>query len=241
MDDDYGRHLEMNLVCAVLFDLDHTLCRYDRSGAEILEDAFDAVGIDPFFTVDEYYAALPEFIDHDREPAVWREQAFAAIAERKGHVPDRGRTVADAYAERRDQTDVSCLPGARASLETLGQSYRLGLVTNGHPKVQRQKLVTLSLNAHFETIVFAGYDTPTKPDPAPFERAIEELGANPNATLVVGDSLEADVAGAKEVGMHAARVANGENIDRDDPQPDYVLDTLYDLVEEPWREDERLQ
>lgn len=35
---------------AVLFDLDDTLCRYRRSGSELLAAAFERTGRDPFIT-----------------------------------------------------------------------------------------------------------------------------------------------------------------------------------------------
>jgi HAD superfamily hydrolase (TIGR01458 family) len=72
-----------------------------------------------------------------------------------------------------------------------------------------------------------------KPSRAYFEAALAELGAEPRETVMVGDDVESDVAGAKAVGMRGVLVQTGkfteEALAAADPKPDAVLDSIADL------------
>lgn len=211
---------------AVLFDLDDTLCRYRRSGSELLEAAFKRTGHEPFITREEYHARYPEFVDDSDSMADLRERCFAAIAESKGRDAAAGRRVARAYADERDHGDVEPLPGVEAAVEAVSE-LPLGLVTNGSPEMQAPKLAALELTDAFDVVVHAGYDAPAKPDPEPFEVALSALDARADRMVHVGNSLESDVAGA-----HAAGVRSAWLSDAGDPsghEPDHTLASLEEL------------
>ena len=84
---------------AVLFDVDDTLCRYRRTGDELLAAAFERTGVDPFITREEYHDRYPEFVDDSDSVTDLRAQCFAAIAAEKGHDPAVGRRIAAVYAD----------------------------------------------------------------------------------------------------------------------------------------------
>lgn len=223
-------------VDAVLFDLDDTLCEYQRGGGELLSLAFDDVGVDPFFTVEDYHARYSEFVSDSEDIRDLRGACFAAIARARGRDPEVGRAVADAFSAERDHRSVRPFPGAREVVETLAEDYRVGLVTNGDPWMQGQKLDAVGLADAFETVVHAGYDTPPKPQPDPFHVALADLEVSAERTVHVGNSLHSDVPGAKAAGVRAAWFTGGEvggGADPD-PEPDYRLDSLRELLDPPW-------
>lgn len=220
-------------VEAVLFDLDDTLCTYRRSGDELLSVAFDRVGVEPYFEVEEYYGRYEEFTDESDGVADLRERAFAAISRDRGRDPDIGRAVAQAYADERDHSNVRPLSGAREAVETLAADHRLGMVTNGSPEMQRSKLSALPFANAFETIVYAGYDAPSKPAPEPFERALSGLGVSPERTVHVGNSPSSDVDGAHAAGLRAALLPDGPPTVAE-TEPDYRIDSLTELIDPPW-------
>jgi len=189
-------------VEAVLFDLDDTICEYRQSVAELVAHSFDAVGVEPFFTTDQYRERFGEYVEECDGVDEIRERSFVALAEERGRDPDLARELAAAYAAERDQADVEFLPGAKEAVETLCERYRAGVVTNGAPEMQSEKLRSLGIEGRFETVVHAGHDTPAKPDPEPFEVAMEALGMSAERAVKVGNSLSTDVAGA-----HAAACA----------------------------------
>jgi HAD superfamily hydrolase (TIGR01458 family) len=72
-----------------------------------------------------------------------------------------------------------------------------------------------------------------KPTAAYFESALAELDATPSESVMVGDDVEADIGGAKRIGMRGVLVRTGKfrpaALAEADPQPDAVLDSIAEL------------
>jgi len=220
-------------VEAVFLDLDGTICEYRQPTRALLARAFEELGVEPFFTAEDYREQLFSQVITDETMAERREAAFTALAESAGREPAVGRRLAAVYASMRDYRDVRPLPGAIEAVEALGERYRLALVTNGGPETQDGKLDALGITDAFSTIVYGGYETAPKPEPNPFMKALTALDVRPRRTVHVGNSIRADVWGADAAGLRVALLADGD----DEPitAPDYLLDSMYDLVEPPWR------
>jgi putative hydrolase of the HAD superfamily len=98
----------------------------------------------------------------------------------------------------------------------LKESHSLALVTNGAACLQREKLAASGLGDYFEAVVVSADLGVAKPDPAVFERALAQLGANSNRGVMIGDSLRKDVDGALAAGLGAVWVnRNGSTPPRD--------------------------
>src|SRR3990170_1227266 len=73
----------------------------------------------------------------------------------------------------------------------------------------------------------------TRPSGAFFEAALAALEARPDEATMVGDDVEADVGGAKALGLRAILVRTGkfreETLAAAEPKPDAVLDSVADL------------
>jgi HAD superfamily hydrolase (TIGR01458 family) len=78
-----------------------------------------------------------------------------------------------------------------------------------------------------------------KPSLSYFEAALEALDADAERSWMVGDDLEADIAGAQRLGMKTALVRTGkfrqDELDRSAIVPDAVIDSIADLPQ--WLED----
>ena len=72
-----------------------------------------------------------------------------------------------------------------------------------------------------------------KPSPAYFAAAVAALDAEPELTWMVGDDLDADVAGAQRFGLRTALVRTGkfrpDELERSTISPDVVLSSVADL------------
>jgi putative hydrolase of the HAD superfamily len=222
-------------IDTVLFDLDDTLVEYERSTGEVLDVAFERAGIDPFFEVEAYFDRYNDHLGPDLTVAEGRSNCFAAIADERGYDPERGRAVAEAFAEARDHSRVELVPGATKVLEALAADHAVGLVTNGPPAMQSTKLEAAGLADHFETTVFAGHDCSAKPDPEPFEVALDALGSHCSRAVHVGNSLSSDVAGAHAAGLQSVWVP-AENGVEPDPEPHHSFESLAELAEPPWHQ-----
>jgi HAD superfamily hydrolase (TIGR01458 family) len=74
-----------------------------------------------------------------------------------------------------------------------------------------------------------------KPSPAYFEAALEALDADPKLTWMVGDDVEADIAGAQNFGLRTALVRTGkfrpDDLERLGVTPDIVVNSIAELPE----------
>jgi HAD superfamily hydrolase (TIGR01458 family) len=72
-----------------------------------------------------------------------------------------------------------------------------------------------------------------KPTAAYFEAALAELESTPSEAVMVGDDVEADIGGAKQIGMRGVLVRTGKfrpaALEEADPQPDAVIDSIAEL------------
>jgi len=68
-----------------------------------------------------------------------------------------------------------------------------------------------------------------KPRPEPFLRALEQLGVTSADAVFVGDDLDADVRGAKALGMTTVWKLNGRHEVPPAPEADYAIHDLWEL------------
>jgi len=72
-----------------------------------------------------------------------------------------------------------------------------------------------------------------KPTAAYFEAALADLDSTPSEAVMVGDDVEADIGGAKQVGMRGVLVRTGKfrpaALEEADPQPDAVIGSIAEL------------
>jgi putative hydrolase of the HAD superfamily len=224
-----------NGVTTVLFDLDDTLCVYSGSFDDRLSAAFERAGIEPFFDAADVNEAVRR-IDADSRYEL-QVRSFRALAEERGRDLGKAKAFADAYEDPAPE-DVEFCRGAAAVLDGLGERYRLGLVSNGGTERQRVKLESLGVRDRFDAVVCAEPGRPVKPDPEPFQRALDALGVTPAECVHVGNSLECDVAGAQAAGIDAVWIPeDGQDVTAlgsGDPEPEHVVESLADLMEPPW-------
>jgi putative hydrolase of the HAD superfamily len=110
----------------------------------------------------------------------------------------------------RRHTPHICLPRETVRVLTeLRPHWRLGVLTNGVPSIQRRKVAALGLAELVDSIVFASEcgDGTGKPDRTAFVAVLDHLGTSAERSVFVGDDLEADMAGARGAGMRTIYVA----------------------------------
>jgi putative hydrolase of the HAD superfamily len=105
------------------------------------------------------------------------------------------------HQERR--ASQSLFPETAALLQELRSNYKLGLLTNGAPDLQREKIERYHLAHYFDAIVVSGELGIGKPDPAVFTAVLNDLAVSPQTAVMVGDSLKRDILGASRSGLRA--------------------------------------
>jgi putative hydrolase of the HAD superfamily len=100
---------------------------------------------------------------------------------------------------------IPCLLG---SLKEKG--CRLGIVTDAYEYAATERLKHTGLAGYFDTIVAYDATGCKKPHHAPFEYAMNLLGAQPHETVYIGDSIRRDIEPAKALGIAAIYAAYGD-------------------------------
>jgi putative hydrolase of the HAD superfamily len=134
---------------------------------------------------------------------VW-EQALAACDIRGGEAV-LAATLAERFATER-RARQTAYPWSRAVLEGLRACYRLGMITNGAPDLQRLKLAGTGLAALFDPLVISGDLGFGKPERAIFDHALDQARTRPEEAIMVGDSWHRDVVGATGAGLRVVWV-----------------------------------
>jgi putative hydrolase of the HAD superfamily len=234
----------IGLPKAVLFDLDGTIIDWQTGMDEHWLDACTAAcGDDSRFEAPALHAAITErrtwFWADEQRAAAGRmdlEAASARIVEYAltdlGHdLPDLASTIALDYRARRHNA-LAPYPGAIQTLEALRDAgVRMALITNGSAVAQRRSIERFDLARYFDCVVIEGEFGSGKPDERNFLHALSTVSCAACDAWMVGDSLEADIAPAVTLGMHAVWVASS----RFEPpdvviRPHRTIDTIAELL-----------
>lgn len=122
----------------------------------------------------------------------------------------------------------------RVLLELQRQGYRLGIITDGDPIKQWEKILRLELDAYFDEVFISDYLGVKKPHRKIFEKALRKMGIEPGEALMVGDRLYSDIYGAKQVGMKTAWFKYGKYSDRELEYleyADFTVEKLEDVLD----------
>ena len=115
-------------------------------------------------------------------------------------------------------------------LHDLKKKFRLALITNGAPDIQSTKIDGSNLATFFETIIISGDHGFGKPDQRIFRLALERLNVAPHEAVMIGDSLNRDIAGARAAGIRTIWINRYKRTLTDsDGVPDIELTDLRDL------------
>jgi len=134
------------------------------------------------------------------------------------------------YAENTSKRSV-LYPGIRQGLDYLeAAGYLLGCVTNKAARFTQPLLQDLGLAQHFSIIISGDTLAKKKPDPAPLLHAAAFFDVEPQASLMIGDSVS-DVKAARAAGFQIVCMSYGYNHGEDIrlSRPDAVMDSLTEI------------
>lgn len=125
----------------------------------------------------------------------------AAVTVTSGRVPasEVGRLVDHAYDMLRHPVEL--LDGVAETLDAVGRTHRLVMITKGDLVDQTRKVRTSGLEHHFEHI-----EVVLEKDVETYRRVLDEWGIDPTRFLMVGNSLRSDVLPIVELGGHGVFV-----------------------------------
>ena len=149
---------------------------------------------------------------------IYRQRAWDAVAAVVGSEDPNLAPLAAERFKAAQQRGHPSIDGMESALTGAHARYRVGLLTNGSSDLQRRKLQQAGLIDAFDAVVVSGEVGVGKPAPTSFRLVLDGLGADPDGSVMVGDSWERDVVGALDIGMTAYWVADGRPVPASDPR-----------------------
>jgi putative hydrolase of the HAD superfamily len=119
----------------------------------------------------------------------------------------------------------------KSVLKKLREKYKLGIVSNfAIPECVDKLLERHGLEKLFDVVVVSGAVNKRKPSPEIFEKALEKLGVSAENTVFVGDTVDADIEGAKNAGMKAIYIERRPQKEIESACPDQTIKNLGELL-----------
>jgi putative hydrolase of the HAD superfamily len=197
----------------IFFDLDHTIWDFDKNAEEALHELYaihrlEDIGLHSAELFIEMYTRNNHQLWADYHTGKitkdeLREARFKRTFIELGVHPEAiPEGFEDAYV-RLCPTKTNLFPHARETLQYLQSKYTLHLISNGFKESSEFKIGNTNIGGYFEHIIISEVVGVNKPDKAIFEYALNLAGAKKEESLMIGDSLEADVYGALNFGIDA--------------------------------------
>ena len=192
----------------VLFDAGDTLL----APAPSFQGRFVAVAAAAGLPLEEAAvdAAIAEAVRAAEWPSDWTDPAtqrsfwvgfYRQVLAALGHRDDGLQLAQALFAAFSDPAGYRLFDDARPALEALaGRGLKLGVVSNFEPWLE-DVLALEGVDHLFAAVAISGKLGVAKPDPEIFLAALAEAGADPAATVHVGDQPANDVAAARAVGI----------------------------------------
>ncbi|MFA5974430.1 MAG: YjjG family noncanonical pyrimidine nucleotidase [Lentimicrobiaceae bacterium] len=195
----------------IFFDLDHTLWDFERNAEETKREMFETLklkerGIASYEAFREKYVGINLALW-----ALYREDKIGKddLNFRRFYdtlcvlgINDRllGEAMASGFIEG-ISSKTYLFPYAKEILEYLYPKYPLYIITNGFEEVQFSKLKNSGMDRYFASVITSEEAGSKKPDAEIFQYALRKTGASANDSIMIGDDLEVDMAGARLMGI----------------------------------------
>ena len=197
-------------VTDIFFDLDHTLWDFEKNSGLAFNEIFIELNF-PFSL--DVFLKLYNPINH-AQWKLYRENKITQDDLRFNRLNktfeklnyyasvDLIENISEKYI-----TYLSTFPhlfeGAIELLEGLKNRFRLHIITNGFDKVQQFKIKNSGIESFFEFVFTAEKVGFKKPHPEIFIQSLKTVNTTAEASIMIGDSFEADILGSLNQGMQA--------------------------------------
>lgn len=221
----------------LFFDLDHTLWDFDTNSREALEDIYHQLsladaGVHDFDLFHKLYLGHNERLwDRYRKGLMkvddlrWKRMAVTLLEFKNGD-ETLARKMGVEFLEILP-TKKAVFPDTVEVLEYLTEKkYSLHLITNGFEKIQHHKLKTSGIDGFFQEVITSEGSNSLKPHPEIFEYALAKTGAEKKESIMIGDTPDVDILGARDAGIDQVYVNHTGN-----KEPVKATFTVYSLKE----------
>jgi len=206
----------------IFFDLDHTLWDFERNAEETKRELFDVLKLKEK-GIANYEAFRAKYVGINLALwALYREDKIGKneLNFRRFYdtlcvfgTDDRrlGEAMATGFIEG-ISSKTYLFPHAKDLLEYLYPKYPLHIITNGFEEVQYAKLKNSGMDRYFTSVITSEEARSKKPEAEIFCFALRKTGASADESLMVGDDLDVDMTGARQMGIDQLYVNHNRKI-----------------------------
>ncbi len=201
------------MVKHIFFDLDHTLWDFDRNSQETLLELYEkhqlyTLGLrSPDEFIERYtennHLLWAQYHRGEITKVKLREQRFRKTFLELGLHPN---DIPDSFETEYvllSPTKTNLFEHAEHTLSYLSKDYDLHIISNGFKEPTLTKMEVSNLNPYFKNIIISEDVGVNKPHPEIFQFALDKAEAKVNESIMIGDSIEADIRGAQSFGLQA--------------------------------------
>jgi len=197
----------------IFFDLDHTIWDFDRNAEETLNELYETYKLNELGlkSCSDFIATYTE-----NNHQLWtdyhlgkitkdflRAERFSKTFIQLGIHPDSVPHQFEVDYVNISPTKTNLFDGAENVLKYLKKKYTLHIISNGFKETTLTKMNLSGLNPYFNNVIISEDVGVNKPNPKIFEYALARAKAIKEDSIMIGDSLEADIYGALDFGMEA--------------------------------------
>jgi len=201
------------MIKHIFFDLDHTIWDFDKNAQETLTELYHHYQLGQLGL-----SSCELFIDTytENNQLLWADYHMGRItketlrAERfhktfieLGVAPEKVPNQFEIDYVQVSPTKTNLFEGSEKVLDYLQKKYTLHIISNGFKETTLTKMEMCNLNPYFSNVIISEDVGVNKPDKAIFEYALKKAGAQKEESIMIGDSIEADIRGAQGYGMKA--------------------------------------
>lgn len=216
----------------LLFDLDDTLCNYTEAeinAKKLINKYLNKIGIKDTEFFWEYYKntnqiLFNDFLQKKITKDEYRYTRFSKVLLSLGTFNENTPYILNDIFMRETNENIYLFQDVIGCLEKLSKFYNLFIITNGPSETQTLKIDRLGIRKYFNEIFISEEIGYSKPDPRLFEYIIENFDMKKEEILMIGDSIDHDILGAKNSNIDSIL------IDRFDKNSNFIGLKIIDLT-----------
>lgn len=219
------------MIKAIIFDLDNTLVDFMLLKRAAIDAAIPAM-IDAGWKYS--FNETKEFINKIYESeGIEYQQVFDKMhTELLGKVDYKIISAGIVAYRTAREAALKPYPGVFPTLiELIKMGLKLAVVSDAPSKEAWLRLSYLNFQHLFDVVITYDEARERKPSPVPFNLALEKLELKAEECLMIGDWAERDMVGAKAVGMKTVFARYGDTFDTVNPESDYDINSITELIE----------
>ena len=201
------------MIKHIFFDLDHTIWDFDKNAEETLMELYHhyelaALGLaSPQAFISTYtennHLLWAEYHLGKITKETLRSERFSKTFIQLGVSPELIPAQFEDDYVRLTPIRTNLFEGSKKVLTYLKEKYTLHIISNGFKESTLTKMDKSGLNPYFSNVIISEDVGVNKPDKAIFEYALAKAKATKPESIMIGDSLEADIRGAQDFGIQA--------------------------------------